>query len=139
MAAPMPLAECRIIEFQRFDDARGTLTVVEAVRHCPFPIARVFWVQDVPHGASRAGHAHRELYQLLIAASGSFDITLDDGQNKRRYRLDRSDRGLLIAPMVWEDMGNFSANATALVFASASYDESDYIREYRDFIELARR
>lgn len=121
----------------RSSDARGKLTVLEGGVHAPFPIARTFWVHDVPGNAQRAAHAHRQLYQLLVAISGSFDITLDDGRNCRRYRLDRSDRGLLIAPMVWEDMGNFSQDAVALVFASAPYDETDYIRDRRTFDELS--
>jgi dTDP-4-dehydrorhamnose 3,5-epimerase-like enzyme len=134
----MPLDECRIIELPKIQDRRGNLTFVEAERHVPFEIKRVYYLYDVPGGAARAAHAHKSLHQLMIAMSGSFDVTLDDGKNKKIFHLNRSYYGIYIPPMTWRDLDNFSSGAVCLVLASDYYDENDYIRNYEDFLRLAR-
>ncbi len=115
-------------------DPRGNLTFIEEVRHVPFEIKRVYYLYDVPGGASRAGHAHRELEQFVIAASGSFDIVLDDGVSKHRFFLNRSYYGLYIAPLMWREIENFSSGSVCLVLTSAYYDEGDYYRDYSEFM-----
>ena len=127
-----------LIELPRIPDARGSLTVIEGSRQVPFEIARVYYLYDVPASASRAGHAHHQLKQLIIAASGSFDVNLDNGFEKTTLHLDRPYRGLLLRPMVWRTIDNFSGGAMCLVLASIPYDESDYIRDYDAFLRLCR-
>lgn len=134
----MSISDCRIIEFPRIQDQRGNLTFVEANRHVPFEIKRVYYLYDVPGGASRAAHGHKALHQLMIAMSGSFDVTLDDGFEKKVYRMNRSYYGLYISPMMWRDLDNFSSGAVCMVLASDYYDESDYFRSYTDFIRASR-
>src|SRR3954447_3699682 len=112
------LDACRIIELPKIGDPRGNLTFVEGGRHVPFDIRRVYYLYDVPGGADRGGHAHKELHQLLIAISGSFDVTLADGRKRRRFRLNRSYKGLYIGPMVWRQLNNFSSGSICLVLAS---------------------
>jgi dTDP-4-dehydrorhamnose 3,5-epimerase-like enzyme len=128
------IERARIIELPKVHDPRGNLTFVEGGRHIPFDIKRVYYLYDVPGGESRAGHAHKTLEQLLIAISGSFDITLDDGTVRRKYQLNRSYVGLYIPNMFWREIDNFSSGAVCLVLASAPYDPADYFREYEDFI-----
>lgn len=118
-------------------DTRGNLTVVESSRHVPFDIARVYYLYDVPSGSERAGHAHKGLTQLIIAASGSFSIHLDDGRVQESIFLNRSHKGVLIRPMVWRVINNFSSGAVCLVLASAYYDESDYYRDHATFRKAA--
>lgn len=125
---------CRLIDFPQISDPRGNLTFIEGGQAIPFEIKRVYYLYDVPGGAERGGHAHRELHQIIIALSGSFDITLDDGREKRLYQLNRAFRGLYLTPMIWRDIGNFSSNAVCLVLASEHYSEADYIRSYDDFL-----
>ena len=115
-------------------DERGSVTVMEAQAHIPFPIERIYLLHGVPVGQRRAGHAHRALKQVLIAAAGGFDITCDDGRSRRRYRLDRPDGGLLIPSMVWIDLELFDPGAVCLVMASARHDPADYIRDYEAFV-----
>ncbi|HEY0003496.1 MAG TPA: FdtA/QdtA family cupin domain-containing protein [Pyrinomonadaceae bacterium] len=134
----MSLKECRIIELPKITDPRGNLTFIEAGRHVPFEIRRVYYLYDVPGGATRAGHGHKQLHQLMIAMSGSFDVLLDDGYTKQRYHLDRSYYGLYICPMVWRDLDNFSSGSVCMVLASDYFDEADYYREYTDFIKAVR-
>lgn len=134
----MPLDDCRIIELPKIQDQRGNLTFIEAGRHVPFEIKRVYYLYDVPGGASRAAHGHRTLHQLMIAMSGSFDVTLDDGKEKKRFHLNRSYFGLYIPPMMWRDLDNFSSGAVCMVLASDYYDENDYFRNYDDFLKAAR-
>lgn len=122
-----------IIQLPVIPDHRGNLTFIEGERHIPFPIARVYYLYDVPGGATRAGHAHKKLAQLMIAASGSFDVHLDDGTRKETVSLNRSNKGLLVRSMVWREIDNFSSGAVCLVLASMPYDESDYYRSYEDF------
>lgn len=134
----MSLELCRIVELPRITDPRGNLTFIEGGRHVPFDVRRVYYLYDVPGGASRAGHGHRTLHQLMIAMSGSFDVTLDDGRDKRRYHLNRSYYGLYICPMIWRDIDNFSSGSVCMVLASDYFDESDYYREYADFLEAVK-
>lgn len=129
----MPLSKCSIVELPRVHDPRGNLTFVENGRHIPFDIKRVYYLYDVPGGANRAGHAHKTLHQLFIAMSGSFDITLDDGERQRRIHLNRSYNGLYVSPMIWRVIDNFSSGSVCMVLASDYYDESDYYREYEAF------
>ena len=134
----MSLADCCIIELPRIGDPRGNLTFIEGGRHVPFDIRRVYYLYDVPGGASRAGHGHRTLSQLMIAMSGSFDVTLDDGREKVRHHLNRSYYGLYISPMIWREIDNFSSGSVCMVLASAFYDEADYFRRYEDFLAAVR-
>lgn len=134
----MSIKESRIIELPRINDHRGNLTFIESERHVPFEIKRTYYLYDVPGGASRAAHGHRALHQLMIAMSGSFDVTLDDGYEKKIFHLNRSYYGLYLPPMMWRDLDNFSSGAVCMVLASDYYDESDYFRNYDDFILAAR-
>jgi len=127
------LDRCRIVDLPRIMDPRGNLTFIEAGGHVPFDIRRVYYLYDVPGGASRGGHAHKELSQLMIAMSGSFDVILDDGLTSKRVHLNRSYYGLYICPMVWRELDNFSSGSVCLVLASNHYSESDYYREYADY------
>ncbi len=128
---------CKVIELPKISDPRGKLTFIEEGRHVPFDIRRVYYLYDLPGGAERGGHAHRGLFQLIIAASGSFDVMLDDGGHRRVQHLNRSYLGLLVTPMIWRDIGNFSSGSVCLVLASEFYAESDYIRDYPEFLRLA--
>lgn len=130
----MSLAECRIIELPKFTDPRGNLTFIEGGNHIPFDIRRVYYLYDVPGGAERGGHGHRALHQLIVAMSGSFDITLDDGCEKRRIHLNRSYYGLYVCPMIWRELDNFSSGSVCMVLASNLYDEADYYRDYDQFL-----
>jgi dTDP-4-dehydrorhamnose 3,5-epimerase-like enzyme len=131
---PKPLLEgCRIIELPKVHDPRGNLTFIEGSRHVPFEIKRVYYLYDVPGGESRAGHAHKTLEQVLIAVSGSFDVTIDDGRQRRKYHLNRSHIGLYIPKLLWREIDNFSSGAVCMAIASAFYDEADYFRRYEDF------
>ena len=130
----MDISRCRIIELPKIQDPRGNLTFIEGKSHIPFEIRRVYYLYDVPGGAERGGHAHKALHQLIIAASGSFDITLDDGISKSVYHLNRSYYGLYVCPMIWREISNFSSASVCLVLASNRYDEGDYFRNYQDFM-----
>ena len=128
------LDNCRIIDLPKITDARGNLTFVEGGNHIPFDIARVYYLYDVPGGAERGGHAHKELRQLIIAMSGSFDVVLDDGTEKKRFHLNRSYQGLIVTPMIWRELDNFSSGSVCMVLASNRYDEADYYRDYDAYI-----
>ncbi|HEX8161030.1 MAG TPA: FdtA/QdtA family cupin domain-containing protein [Pyrinomonadaceae bacterium] len=134
----MRLDECRIVDLPVVGDPRGNLTFIEGGRHVPFEIRRVYYLYDVPGGATRAGHGHKKLEQLIIAMSGSFDVVLDDGFDKRRYHLNRSHYGLYVRSLVWRDIDNFSSGSVCVVLASEFYDESDYYRDYDDFLKASR-
>lgn len=134
----MALNDCKIIQLPRIQDQRGNLTFIESDRHIPFDIKRVYYLYDVPGGSSRAAHGHKKLHQLMIAMSGSFDVTLDDGKEKKTFYLNRSYSGLYIPPMMWRDLDNFSSGAVCMVLASEYYDEQDYFREYADFIRAVK-
>lgn len=128
------LSLCRRIDLPVISDPRGNLTYVESSRQVPFDIKRVYYLYDVPGGAHRAGHAHKTLQQVIIAVSGSFDVTLDDGKAKARFHLNRSYQGLYIAPMVWRDIDNFSSGAVCMALASDWFDEADYYRDRDMFL-----
>jgi len=130
----MNINDCKIINLPKITDPRGNLTFIECGRHVPFNIQRVYYLYDVPGGAERGGHAHKDLHQLIIAMSGSFDIVLDDGREKKRFHLNRSYYGLYVCPMMWREMDNFSSGAVCLVLASNLYDEADYYRNYQEFL-----
>lgn len=134
----MPLADCKLIDLPKVSDPRGNLTFIEENRHFPFDIKRVYYLYDVPGGAERGGHAHREMNQLIIAMSGSFDVVLDDGFERKRYHMNRSYYALYVAPMVWRELDNFSSGAVLLSLASNYYDESDYYRDYDHFLRDLR-
>lgn len=135
----MSLQHCKIIDLPKVEDPRGNLTFIEAGQHIPFDIRRVYYLYDVPGGSHRGGHAHKELHQLLIAMSGSFDITLDDGRTKFKYHLNRSYYGLYIPPMIWREIDNFSSGSVCMVLASEQYLESDYYRDYGEFRHMAAK
>lgn len=138
-AGPASVADCRLIDFPRVQDPRGNLTFVESSRHIPFDIKRVFYLYDVPGGESRAGHANKKLQQVIIAASGSFDVVVDDGLKRVRFSLSRSYYGLYIPGGIWRDMDNFSSGSVAIVLASDFYDPEDYHRVYSEYLaERAR-
>lgn len=134
----MSVDRCSIVNFPKIEDPRGNLTFVEGDRHIPFEIKRVFYLYDVPGGASRGGHAHRRLEQVLVAMSGSFDVVINDGRQEQRYQLNRSYYGLYLPPMIWREMENFSSGAVCMVLASETYDEKDYYRDYQDFLVAVR-
>jgi oxalate decarboxylase/phosphoglucose isomerase-like protein (cupin superfamily) len=129
----MGLETARLIEFRRIADPSGNLTPIEASVDVPFDIKRVYYLYDVPGGEVRGGHAHRRVEQVIIAASGSFDVVLDDGIKRARFMLNRSYYGLYVPTMVWRELENFSSGSVSLVLASDHYAESDYIRDIREF------
>ncbi len=120
------------------EDSRGNLSIVEEYRQVPFTIARAYWVYDVPGGASRGGHAHRKLKEFIMAVSGSFSLTIDDGTQKRTLLLNHPYQGVLIESGIWRTLDDFSSGAVCLVFASEVYDEADYIRDYDEFLEFVK-
>lgn len=130
--------DCSIIEFDKHKNENGNLTVIENGGNIPFDVKRTYYLYDVPGGASRGGHAHYELKQLIIAASGSFDVRLDDGNVKRTITLNRPYQGLLIVPGLWRELDNFSSGSVCLVLASECYDETDYIRNYEEFLKYKK-
>ena len=130
------LDDCRIVNFPKVTDYRGNLSFIEENRQVPFKIKRVYYLYDVPSGATRGGHAHKALHQVVIALSGSFDVILDDGYRRRSFFLNRPHYGLYIPPKVWREIENFSSNSVALSLVSEVYDESDYVRDYDDFKRL---
>ena len=132
------LNKCRIIDLPIIPDYRGNLTFIEGGIHVPFDIKRVYYLYDVPGGAERGGHAHKELQQLIVAMSGSFDVVLDDGTSKKRVHLNRSYQGLYLPRMIWRELDNFSSGSVCMVLASQKYSEDDYIRNYADFAELKK-
>lgn len=122
-----------MIDLPRVLDPRGNLTYIEECRQIPFDFKRVFYLYDVPGGETRAGHANRELQQVIIAASGSFDVIIDDGSERRAFSLNRSYFGLYVPGMLWRDIKNFSSGSVCLVLASDFYDEDDYYRDYDEY------
>lgn len=132
------LDECKVINLNKFESTQGTLSPLYGGTHIPFPIKRTFYLYDVPGGAERGGHAHWELQQFVVAASGSFKVEIDDGRNRRTVWLDRSYQGLYVPQMIWTQITGFCTGAVCLVFASMTYDEADYIRDYENFLEATR-
>lgn len=127
-----------IIDLPKFLDARGNLSFVEQENHIPFVIRRTYWLYDVPGGECRGGHAYRENQEFIVALSGSFDVVLDDGKEKRVFTLNRSYYGLYVPKGLWREIENFSTNALALVLSSTDYNAGDYIRDYDEFLNLKR-
>jgi dTDP-4-dehydrorhamnose 3,5-epimerase-like enzyme len=129
---------CRLIKLPQSSDSRGHLTYLEAPGHIPFPIARVFYITDVPEGQTRGSHAHRQLHQFLICVAGEFDIVCDDSDCRREFHLSDAGEGLYVPPLIWNSETNFRRGSVCLVLASAPYDESDYLRNYEEFKEAIR-
>ena len=135
----MALSDCRIVHLPKIADPRGNLTFIEGERHIPFEIRRAYYLYDIPGGETRGGHAHKILEQFVIAVSGSFDVILDDGRQRKRFQLNRPFFGVYIAPMVWRELENFSSASVCLVLVSQPYDESDYHRDYQRFLQAAQQ
>jgi hypothetical protein len=132
--------DCTIVELDRHHSERkGNISVVENRKTVPFDVKRVYYLYDVPGGESRGGHAHKALSQLIVAASGSFTVTLDDGSVRRTFTLNRPYQGLYIVPGIWRTLEDFSSGAVCMVLASEGYDEEDYIRDYNEFTNLKGR
>ena len=125
--------EAKIIQLPKILDDRGNLTFIEGENHIPFKIERTYWIYDVPGGEKRGGHAYKELNELIVALSGSFDVVIDNGTEKQTFSLNRSYYGLYVPKLMWRQVENFSTNALALILASAPYNASDYIRDYEQF------
>jgi hypothetical protein len=134
----MPLSDCKIVNLPKIADPRGNLTFIEGSRHIPFEIRRVYYLYDVPGGGERGGHAHKDLRQLIVAMSGSFDVVLDDGEQKQRHHLNRSYYGLYVCPMIWRELDNFSSGSVCMVLASNMYNEADYYRDYHEYLRAVR-
>ena len=132
----MSHTDVKIIELPKFLDTRGNLSFAQNNTHIPFEIKRTYWLYDVPGGESRGGHAYRETEEFVIALSGSFDVIVDDGKEKKTFHLNRSYYALYIPKGIWREMDNFSTNSLALEFASTKYDPADYIRDYNEFLKL---
>ncbi len=130
--------DAKLIELPKILDKRGNLTFIEGENHIPFNIQRAYWIYDVPGGEKRGGHAYFELNELIVALSGSFDVVLDDGKEKKIFSLNRSYYGLYVPKMIWRQLENFSTNALALILAAAPYDAEDYIRDYEQFITMVK-
>ena len=130
----MSLNNCKIIELPKISDSRGNLTFIEGGQHIPFDIKRVYYLYDIPDESKRGGHAHKELSQLIIAMSGSFDVVLEEGGERKKFHLNCSYQGLYVCPMMWRELHNFSSGAVCMVLASNVYQESDYYRDYNEYL-----
>jgi hypothetical protein len=124
---------CNVVGLTKIHNRAGNITIVQNGQNQPFDVKRIYYLYDVPGGSERGGHAHKELYQLVVAASGSFDVILDDGKNKKIIPLNRPDFGLIVIPGIWREIVNFSSGAICLVLASAKFEKEDYIRDYSEF------
>lgn len=131
--------DCTMIELSKHHALQGNISVVENNKDVPFEVKRVYYLYDVPGGESRGAHAHKELSQLIIAASGSFSVTLDDGEVKRTFLLNRPYQGLLVVPGIWRTLDDFSSGSVCMVLASHKYEKEDYIRDYDEFIEYKKK
>ncbi len=129
----------KLLQLPKILDRRGNLTFIEGNNHIPFPIKRTYWIYDVPGGQIRGGHAYKELEEVIVALSGSFDVVLDDGVKKKTFSLNRSYVGLYVPKGMWRHIENFSTNSLAMVLASERYDANDYIRDYDEFKNYARK
>lgn len=125
--------DCTLLELDKHHNRKGNITIVENNKTVPFDVKRVYYLYDIPGGEERGAHAHKELHQLIVAASGSFDVVLNDGNVKRTFTLNRPYQGLLVVPGIWRELNNFSSGSVCLVLASQVYDEKDYIREFDEF------
>lgn len=132
------LNDVRLVSLPRINDVRGNLTFVEAAQTVPFEIKRAYWLYDVPGGETRGGHAHKTMQQFLVAASGSFSVRLHDGHDEAKYFLNRSYHGLYIPKMMWRELDDFSSGSVCLALVSTHYDESDYYRDFQEFIAATR-
>lgn len=130
----MTLNDCKIIELPKINDPRGNLSIIEEFKQIPFKIKRTYWIYDVPGGEHRGGHAYKENCEFIVALSGSFDVVLDNGKEKKTFSLNRSYYGLYVPKGLWREMDNFSTNSLALVLSSTEYDVNDYIRDYEQFL-----
>lgn len=134
----MSIDKCHIITFPKISDQRGNLSFVEGKKHIPFDIARIYYLYDVPGGEARGAHAHRDLEQVIVPISGSFDLELDDGIQKKTFHLRKANEGLYLSRMVWRNLTNFASGSVCLVMASAPFAESDYHRDYAKFLAAVR-
>lgn len=132
----MTIEDVKLIELPKFMDPRGNLSFAEQNNHIPFQILRTYWIYDVPGGANRGGHAYKATSEFIIAISGSFDVTVDDGKKKKTFTLNRSYYGLYIPNGLWRTMENFSTNSLALEFADTKYDRNDYVEDYHEFLNM---
>lgn len=132
----MSIYDVKMLELPKFNDPRGNLSFVENLSQIPFEIQRTYWLFDVPGGEARGGHAYRNTAEVVIAISGSFDVVVDDGKERKAFVLNRSYYGLYIPKGLWREMINFSTNSLALEFASTHYDKNDYIRDYEEFSKM---
>lgn len=128
--------DCHILQLSKIHNPAGNITIVEGEINVPFHISRIYYLYDIPGGESRGGHAHKDLHQLIVAASGSFEVLLDDGINKKIVRLNRPNFGLLIVPGIWRELFEFSSGAICLVLASHKFEENDYLRDYESFFKF---
>ena len=135
----MKMDAVRIIQLPKVLDKRGDLSIIEELKNIPFTIERTYWIYDVPGGESRGGHAYRENEEFIVALSGSFDVILDDGNERKTFSLNRSYYGLYVPKGIWREINNFSTNSLALILSSTVYEERDYIRDYNDFLKMKRR
>ncbi len=135
----MSKTEDKIIDLPKILDPRGNLTVAQSMDHIPFNVSRVYWVYDVPAGESRGGHAHKQCREFIVAASGSFTVTLDDGYTQTSYHLNHPWQGLYVKTGVWRTLNDFSSGAVCLVLASDPFEEDDYIRDYNDFLATLKK
>jgi hypothetical protein len=132
------ISDCKFLDLPKIHTESGDITAINNLELIPFETKRVYYLYDVPNRADRGEHAHKELFQLIVAISGSFDIELFDGVGKLKYTLNQPDQGLLIVPGIWRDLNNFSGGGICLVLASLEYDEKDYIRNYKDYLEYKK-
>jgi hypothetical protein len=128
--------DCVILPLSKIHNRAGNITIVEGQENIPFDVRRIYYLYDIPSGEDRGGHAHKELHQLIVAASGSFNVLLDDGQNKKIVTLNRPDYGLMVVPGIWRELFEFSSGAICLVLASQKYDQDDYLRSYEQFVNF---
>lgn len=132
----MTIDDVKIIELPKFADPRGNLSFVEQLNHIPFEIKRTYWIYDVPGGENRGGHAFRRNEEFIIALSGAFDVTVDDGVSRKTFLLNRSYYGLYVPAGLWREMENFSTNSLALEFGSIHYSADDYVRDYQEYLNM---
>lgn len=131
--------DCTVLELPKISMHSGSITSINNNDDIPFCVERVYYLYDVPSGVERGGHAHKDLFQLIIPIAGSFDIIITDGKHKRTFSINRPNYGLLVVPGIWRELNNFSSGSICMVLASAVYDENDYIREYDDFLKIKNK
>lgn len=135
----MSIEKAELIQLPKIFDPRGNLSIIEEYKNIPFKIERVYWIYDVPGGERRGGHAYKENNEFIVALSGSFDVLLDDGKERKIFSLNRSYYGLYVPKGLWREINNFSTNSLALILSSIVYEEKDYIRNYNDFLKKKGR